>query len=117
MHLGKIKKQVSQYAIKHNFKNVEVGIFNKGCIEYISNGDIFQNAYQIGSISKVFTAFTIMLGTKEKKINLSNTIQDFFPEITMNDDNATITINELLTHTSGLPSIPSYSIKQSYFYR
>ena len=101
----------------HNIKNVEVGIFNKGCIEYISNGDIFQNAYQIGSISKVFTAFTIMLGTKEKKINLSHTIQDFFPEITMNDDSATITINELLTHTSGLPSIPSYSIKQSYFYR
>jgi len=107
MQLEKIKKQVSQYAIRHNIKNIEVGIYNKGHVEYISNSGMFQNAFQIGSISKVFTAFAIMIAINEGKISLRNTIQDFFPDIIMNEDIATISITELLTHTSGLPSIPA----------
>ncbi|WP_293786316.1 serine hydrolase [uncultured Pedobacter sp.] len=55
--------------------------------------------YRIGSISKTFTAVLIFKAVDEKKINLDQTIQKFFPDI---KNTGKITIANLLYHRSGI---------------
>ncbi len=58
--------------------------------------------YRIGSITKTFTATLIMQLIEEKKLNLSDHLNEFFPEI----PNANkITIEHLLRHRSGIYNI------------
>ena len=55
--------------------------------------------FDIGSVSKQFTAAAVMLLRREGKLGLEDEITKFFPQIPY----AGITIRHLLTHTSGLP--------------
>jgi len=62
-----------------------------------------QSVFEIGSISKQFTAAAVMLLVEDGKIALDDPITKYFPQ-TAQDWNA-VTIRQLLTHTSGLPDI------------
>ncbi|MBN1924446.1 MAG: beta-lactamase family protein [Prolixibacteraceae bacterium] len=55
--------------------------------------------YRIGSISKTFTSVLVLKGVEEKKIDLSQTIDNYFPTI---DYAGEITIEHLLYHRSGI---------------
>lgn len=55
--------------------------------------------YRIGSISKTFTAVLVMMALEEKKLDLNQSIQKFFPAIAHADQ---ITIKTLLSHRSGI---------------
>ncbi|MBY8829797.1 beta-lactamase family protein [Hephaestia sp. CMS5P-6] len=55
--------------------------------------------YQIASISKQFTAAAILLLEDQGKLSLDDTVSKYIPGIT---DGDTITIRQLLSHTSGL---------------
>jgi len=55
--------------------------------------------YRIGSISKMFTASLVFKAVEEKKINLNQTIDNYFP--TVKNANK-ITISNLLNHRSGI---------------
>lgn len=55
--------------------------------------------YGVGSISKSFTATMIMQLVDEKKLELSTTIDKFFPKL---PNAAQITVKQLLNHTSGV---------------
>lgn len=55
--------------------------------------------YRIGSISKTFTAVLILKAVEEKKINLSQTINKWFPTL---KNAKKITIEHLLRHRSGI---------------
>lgn len=55
--------------------------------------------YQIASISKQFTAAALLLLEDEGKLSLDDTVGKYVPGIT---DGDTITIRQLLSHTSGL---------------
>ena len=63
--------------------------------------------YGIGSITKSFTALSIMQLQEEKKLKVTNSIKDYLHELAIenpfNDGNQ-IYINDILSHTSGLPS-------------
>ncbi|MGH8114067.1 MAG: serine hydrolase domain-containing protein [Rhodanobacteraceae bacterium] len=56
--------------------------------------------YEIGSISKQFTAAAILLLQRQGKLNLDDKISKFFPDLT---DAHAITIRQVLSHTSGYP--------------
>ena len=58
--------------------------------------------YRVGSISKVFTAAMIMQLVEEKKLALSTPLATFFPQL---PNAATISIDQLLSHRSGLHSL------------
>jgi CubicO group peptidase (beta-lactamase class C family) len=58
--------------------------------------------YQIGSITKQFTTVGILKLVEEGKINLQDPITRFLPDYPMKGK--TITIEHLLTHTSGIKS-------------
>ncbi|RZK97317.1 MAG: class A beta-lactamase-related serine hydrolase, partial [Hymenobacter sp.] len=55
--------------------------------------------YRIGSISKVFTGVMIFQLIEEKKLTLDTKLSAFFPQI---PNAATITIDQLLSHHSGI---------------
>jgi CubicO group peptidase (beta-lactamase class C family) len=56
--------------------------------------------FNIGSITKQFTAAGILKLMEQEKLNLSGKIERFFPEAP--DDKKNITLHHLLTHTSGI---------------
>ncbi len=55
--------------------------------------------FLLGSVSKQFTAFAIVLLKEQGKISYNDTLRYFFPELPYEN----ITIRQLLTHTSGVP--------------
>lgn len=61
-----------------------------------------QTVFNIGSITKQFTATAILKLLDEKRLNLSDTLSKYFPNAPL--DKQSITIHQLLTHTSGIAS-------------
>ncbi|KAA9346784.1 serine hydrolase domain-containing protein [Larkinella humicola] len=57
------------------------------------------SAFQIGSISKTFTAVAVMQLIQQHKLGLRDSYQKYFPDFPF----AQIHIDHLLSHTSGLP--------------
>lgn len=56
----------------------------------------------IGSISKQFTAMALLLLQQEGKLNIKDDIRKYLPQY--NTWGRTITIDQILSHTSGIPS-------------
>lgn len=59
-----------------------------------------QTVFQLASVSKQFTAVAIMMLQEQGKLQYDDSIQVYFPEFPYKG----ITIRQLLTHRSGLPS-------------
>ena len=62
------------------------------------------SVFQIGSITKLFTTTLILQLMDEGKLDLDTTVKHYLPEFQLADNDATetITIRQLLTHTSGM---------------
>jgi len=58
-----------------------------------------QSKYQIGSITKQFTACGILLLAEEGKLTLNDKLNKYFPDFPKSDS---VTIHMLLNHTSGI---------------
>jgi CubicO group peptidase (beta-lactamase class C family) len=58
------------------------------------------SAFELASVSKQFTAMAIMILKEKKQLNYEDKVIKFFPDFPYDN----ITIRNLLTHTSGLPS-------------
>ncbi|MEV8378103.1 serine hydrolase domain-containing protein [Kribbella sp. NPDC056861] len=59
--------------------------------------------FQIGSITKVWTATLVLQLVDEGKVDLDRPVRDYLPEFAIRDDAAAavITVRQLLSHTSG----------------
>jgi CubicO group peptidase (beta-lactamase class C family) len=64
-----------------------------------------ENVFEIGSITKQFTAVGILMLLEEGKLSLDDEITKFIPDYPTQDTK--ITIHHLLTHTSGIKSYTS----------
>jgi CubicO group peptidase (beta-lactamase class C family) len=69
----------------------------KNKLEHIYNDTT--TIYQIGSITKTFTSAIILHLQEEKMLSLTDNVKKYIPEYPNGDD---ITIENLLTHTSGI---------------
>ncbi|MCB2209241.1 MAG: beta-lactamase family protein [Bacteroidetes bacterium] len=58
-----------------------------------------ENVFQIGSMTKQFTAIAVMLLEEQGKIHVNDAISKYIPDYPNGDQ---ITIHHLLTHTSGI---------------
>jgi CubicO group peptidase (beta-lactamase class C family) len=58
------------------------------------------SVYGIGSLSKAVTAIAVMQLVEERRISLDDDVRSYVPELP--DKGATITLRNLLTHTSGI---------------
>jgi len=61
------------------------------------------NVFGIGSITKQFTAVAILKLVEEGKVGLDDAISDYLPDFQTHGRR--ITIEQILTHTAGLPSL------------
>lgn len=56
------------------------------------------SAFQLASVSKLFTSVAILQLYEKRKLNLNDPVKKYIPEL----DNGVITVSQLLSHTSGL---------------
>lgn len=64
-----------------------------------------ETVFEIGSVTKQFTAFAIMMLVEEGKVELDKPIRDYLPDLP--EKWAPITVRHCLTHTSGLVNYTS----------
>ncbi|GAE30506.1 serine hydrolase [Alkalihalobacillus hemicellulosilyticus] len=71
-----------------------------------------QTPFLIGSNSKAITAYAIMLLVEQGMIDLKKPVQDYLPWFTLSDEvvASDITIEHLLSHSSGLSSFSGFSL-------
>lgn len=105
---GLIYEEVLAYTTKDTPEAViTVGMIKNGQISYKVYGENGQelpaepHTYEIGSLTKTFTAALIEKAITEGKMNLDDTIDRY---LSLPEGNEYPTIKELLTHTSGYKS-------------
>ncbi|WP_262887656.1 serine hydrolase domain-containing protein [Chryseobacterium sp. POL2] len=87
---------------KQNLDIGTVSILKDGKEVYAKNfGEIKSNnvRYQIGSVTKLFTATLVFKLIENQKLSLNTKLEEFFPDIKNADK---ISIQNLLEHSSGL---------------
>lgn len=111
---SKLIKYMKDYSTKQNFsgsilvaKDKDV-LLNKGygMADYekqIPNNP--QTEFEIGSITKQFTAMAIMMLQEKGLLNVNDTIDKYIPDYPKGNK---IKIYNLLTHTSGIPDLLSF---------
>lgn len=65
-----------------------------------------QSLFEIGNLTNIFTAQLVNILVEEGKLEKDISINNYLPDSLQNWTNSTITIQKLLTHTSGLPRVP-----------
>lgn len=93
-----------------------VAVFYNGKNNYYNYGETVKDnkqlpsqttGYEIGSISKTFTATLLAKAVVDKKVALQDAIIKYLPDsIAANKDLQKITLQQLSNHTSGLPRLP-----------
>lgn len=78
-------------------------------INYSANGEMVideESSFELGSTTKAFTALGILRLEEEEKIKLTDSVDKYLPwfKPVFHKKTATITIDELLSHTSGIPA-------------
>ncbi|WFB69790.1 serine hydrolase domain-containing protein [Chryseobacterium sp. WX] len=86
------------FLISQNGKNLYRKAFGKANLELNVNMTP-ENVFQIGSMTKQFTAVAILLLEQQRKLNVNDPISQYIKDY-LNGDK--ITIHQLLTHTSGI---------------
>lgn len=97
-------------------KGLSIGIYKDGKIEFYNYGicsdknpvtPTEKSIYEIGSITKTFTAAVLAEMVSEEKVNYDDPISKFLPDSVCNwSSEKAITLEELSTHSSGLPRLP-----------
>ncbi|VAW33627.1 Beta-lactamase class C-like and penicillin binding proteins (PBPs) superfamily [hydrothermal vent metagenome] len=96
-----------------NQTQIAIAVINNGDVSYygikrnndmISTFDNHQSIFEIGSITKVFTATLLAGFVIDKKVKLDDNINDYL-SLSLNN-NPTISFKQLANHTSGLPPLP-----------
>ncbi|WP_462249786.1 serine hydrolase domain-containing protein [Ferruginibacter sp.] len=119
--LSVMDKAVQQAYLKYqnnlNTAGVSIGILRNDTTFFYGYGETKtgtgivpeKNTYfEIGSLTKTFTAIAIMNMLAEKNQTIENTVRNYLPANlpTLQRDGVEVTFKHLLTHTSGLPYFP-----------
>ncbi len=75
----------------YGLANVELGVPNTP-----------ESVFELGSVTKQFTAVAILMLAEQGKLSLTDEIQKYLPDYPTHD--ARITLEHLLTHTAGVPN-------------
>lgn len=113
MDIKKINLFMLKITSKKAIPAISFGVLKNDETAFLNNSsykEIFISAdsiYQIGSLTKVFTAALIFIAEKENKLSLNSTLNElFYKRLTVADNLRAITVYELLLHSSVLPRIP-----------
>lgn len=111
-----IDSVANSYLKQQNAQSLAIGIIKNGQSKTYFYGETAKgnqtlptktSIYEIGSLSKVFTAILLSNLVEEGTITLDQPISLFLPDtLKKNEDLAKITFQMLANHTSGLPRLP-----------
>ncbi len=114
---SEIEKLVNENIESENLAGVAIGVYHNGEKSHyffgkkdLSTGEKIDELtiFEIGSITKTFTALLFANAVTQNQVSLNDTIDGFFP-LNMQvpyKDGVHISFLNLLNHTSGLPSEP-----------
>lgn len=119
----KIDSAVRPYIQKTNAVGVSIGILRNGVISTYNYGETKQGnnklpgantLFEIGSITKTFTATLLAYYANDGKVKLSDPITLYLPDsVSVNRELQGITLQMLSNHTSGLPRLPDNLVNHS----
>ncbi|GIN72793.1 hypothetical protein J14TS2_32680 [Bacillus sp. J14TS2] len=95
-----VKKGEVLFKGAYGYANIEFGIKNK-----------IDSCFSLASLSKQFTAFTIMILYDQKRLDIDQPAQQYLPTDLQIDQS--ITVHHLLSHTSGLYNF--YNFEDDFF--
>lgn len=112
-----VQQEVLDFAKKKSTAGFSIGILQSGQTHFYGYGETVEgNAkipnentiFEIGSITKTFTASAALLWAESKGISLNTPINNWLPATipSLSKDNQKIELLHLLNHTSGLPRLP-----------
>jgi CubicO group peptidase (beta-lactamase class C family) len=111
-----------RYIQKSNTVGLSIGIIKDGKVSTYNYGETkrgnnqlptINTIYEIGSITKTFTAAILAYYVNEGKMSLADPITKYLPDsVATNPALKNITLVNLSNHTSGLPSLPTNFNKQ-----
>src|ERR1700733_9574895 len=82
-----------------------------GTIDYANTTKLDDNSlFDLGNITEEYTATAILLLKDKGKLQLTDPITKYFPQLPYN----TVTIQHLLTHTSGVPDYYDEGMKDKW---
>ncbi|HYZ93790.1 MAG TPA: serine hydrolase domain-containing protein [Actinomycetota bacterium] len=108
-----LQDRVRELARRHRVPGVSVALLRDDHVEEAVAGVVNRatrvrttpdSLFQIGSIAKVYTATLVMLLVDEDAVDLDAPVRTYVPELELGDEQAeaTITVRQLLSHTSGI---------------
>lgn len=117
---SKIEKIINQEFEKGHFNGTvlyfdgkQTQKINKGFSNFQFNVEIDNNTrFPIASVTKLFTSLAIIQLQEKGLINFNDKIEKFIPNIS--EECKKITINDLITHTSGLENEPIKAVVNKY---
>lgn len=114
-----VQQNIADRLAEGNFLGVSIAyIYPDGRTQYINRGALTtarnktvdnNTIFEIGSISKTFTALMMMKMAEEGAFSLDTPIETLLPDnvSVLSYEGKKITLKHLATHTAGLPSVPS----------
>jgi CubicO group peptidase (beta-lactamase class C family) len=110
---ARLQTRLEELIAEHKVPGAALGILHDGEVTELAAGVLNKNTgyevttdslFQIGSITKVYTATVVMQLVDEGKLELDAPVRTYLPDFTVADADvaAKVTIRHLLTHTSGI---------------
>jgi CubicO group peptidase (beta-lactamase class C family) len=114
----KIDSLVLSYMSLPQTAGLSIGIIKNGKISFYGYGETVRNnkqipnehtLYEIGSITKTFTAILLADAVNNNKLKLTDPINKYLPDSAarLEYEGVPITLQTLSNHTSGLPALPT----------
>jgi D-alanyl-D-alanine carboxypeptidase len=66
-----------------------------------------QDVFRVGSLTKPLTAVLVLSLVNDGMVSLNGTLGDYLPELYAGTPAATVTVEQLLSHTSGIRDLPA----------
>ena len=107
-----VTKLVTSFMKEHSIPGAAIAItdssesyfYTFGIADYSNNKPVTnQTIFEIGSITKLFTALLFTKATNNQNMHLNDALIKHYPKLNSNPFLHDITFEKLLTHTSGLP--------------
>jgi len=119
----KVDTAARKYIQKSNTVGLVIGIFKNGQVSTYGYGETIKhnnklpnadNFFELGSITKTFTATLLAYYVNQGKVKLTDPITNFLPDsVADNPELQGITLVNLSNHTSGLARIPDNLINHA----
>ncbi|TAG90116.1 MAG: DUF3887 domain-containing protein [Bacteroidetes bacterium] len=113
----KIEQVAQNYLSNPKTVGLSIGIIKNGKMQFYHYGETKKNnaklpdnntLYEIGSVSKTFTALLLAQAVENKKTTLNTPINTYLPKNipSLEYNNKKITLENLANHSAGLPRLP-----------